>query len=109
MDELELTGWGLLVQAPIQHTLSCSFVSLPDGGEWRAEDADCTCGYEWRIRLSTYMALYNAWRKRAEEAELELLRLRRVVVGLDAAGEPIYATRPGPSGRPSCVWEWVDQ
>lgn len=35
--------------------------------------------------------------------------VRRVVVGLDAAGEPIYATRPGPSGRPSCVWEWVDQ
>jgi len=69
-------GWGTLVKPPIEHTRSCAFVTTPDGEE-------CTCGYEWRIRLGTYMTMYNAWRKLAEEAEAELAQARRVIAAAD--------------------------
>lgn len=78
-----LEGWGLLLKAPIVHTRSCSCVTLPDGKgkEWCAEDERCTCGYEWRVRLATYMTMYNAWRKRAGEAEAERDALRDEAIG----------------------------
>jgi len=69
-------GWGLLLNPPIKHGRACAFVTKEDGTEWRAEDEDCTCGYEWRVRLSTEITLHNAWVKRATEAEAEVARLK---------------------------------
>jgi hypothetical protein len=37
-------------------------------------DDACTCGLEWRIKLGTEQVMHAAWRKRAEEAEKELLQ-----------------------------------
>lgn len=49
----------------LTHTRSCD--ALIPGNE-----ESCTCALRWRIRLRTEMEMHNAWRKRAEEAELAL-------------------------------------
>lgn len=59
----ELTGW---MAIPLEHTRSCQ--------HWN--DDGCTCALEIRIAARNWMELHNAWRKRAEEAEAEVSRLR---------------------------------
>lgn len=49
------------------HTRSCNALTP---GE------DCTCCLEVRKALGTEQAMHAAWRKRAEEDEIEILRLR---------------------------------
>lgn len=51
-------------------------VALQHGRCCRAEfdfEADCTCGLQYRIQLRTEQEMHAAWRKRAEEAEAELI------------------------------------
>lgn len=58
-----------------EHTSSC--------GYWREQDkGDCTCGLDWRIKLQTEREQYNAWRKRAMEAERELVVTRAELDGI---------------------------
>ena len=52
---------------PLTHTRSCVGDTF---------DHDCTCGLKWRIALQTEQTMHAAWRKRAEEAEAELHRIR---------------------------------
>jgi predicted RNase H-like nuclease (RuvC/YqgF family) len=33
---------------------------------------DCTCGLKWRDMLGTEQTMHQAWRKRAEEAEIKI-------------------------------------
>ena len=79
----EYEAWGLLVKPPIKHERACAWVTRDDGTEWQDPEESCTCGYEWRVRLSTYMTLYNAWRKRAEEAENAVLEQGRRIEELE--------------------------
>jgi hypothetical protein len=58
-----------LLKPPIKHGRACAFLSN--------NEERCTCGYEWRIRLSTEMALHNAWVKRTTEAEARIAELER--------------------------------
>lgn len=44
------------------HAANCNYWTDHD-------DADCTCGVDWKIRWQTEREMYKAWRKRAEEAE----------------------------------------
>jgi len=46
---------------------------------------DCTCGLKWRIKLQTEQTMHSAWRKRAEEAELELKERREAGYGAERA------------------------
>lgn len=68
----ELTGW---MAMPLEHTRTCQ--------HWNSDG--CTCALEIRILARDWMELHNAWRKRAEEAEAELNRLR---VAPPASPEP---------------------
>jgi hypothetical protein len=54
---------------PLTHTRSCPMLTP-------LSDERCTCGLEYRIALATEQEMHAAWRKRAEEAEAELLNLR---------------------------------
>lgn len=39
---------------------------------------DCTCSLRWREMVRTEREMHNAWRKRAEEAEVELSALKNL-------------------------------
>lgn len=53
---------------PLGHTRSCPSLTPGDG--------PCTCALDERIALQTEQTMSAAWRKRAEEAEAELVRLK---------------------------------
>jgi hypothetical protein len=69
------------VSETLTHARNCGWHTV--GG-----DGDCTCGLEYRIQLQTEQTMSAAWRKRAEEAEAEIERLRdtvlKLTVGIDA-------------------------
>lgn len=58
----------------LDHTMNCS-ARVP------GSDHLCTYGLKWRIMLRTEQEMHNAWRKRAEEAELATRK--PVVVSLE--------------------------
>lgn len=70
---------------PLLHGINCpalcgsdpSFVS-PDG------DPSCNCGLVWRRHLQTEQTMHGAWRKRAEEAEDELVAARGALAEVQA-------------------------
>ena len=50
-----------------EHTRTCQ--------KWNPDEGyECTCALDLRIALQTEREMHNAWRKRAEEAELASLR-----------------------------------
>lgn len=57
----------------VTHGMNCSAWTNAQGHEVNSEL--CTCGYRHRVALQTEQTMHAAWRKRAEEAEAELLRL----------------------------------
>lgn len=50
------------------------------------DHGECTCGLQHRIALATEQTMHAAWRKRAEEAESELLTLKEKIV----ADKPVF-------------------
>lgn len=68
----ELAGTATPVEtaAQLTHTRSCP--ALTPGNDER-----CTCGLQWRIALQTEQTMHAAWRKRAEEAELDLTQVQK--------------------------------
>lgn len=54
------------IRGEFDHRMNCA-------GNIPSQENDCTCGLKWRIMLQTEKEMHNAWRKRAEEAEKDLV------------------------------------
>lgn len=53
----------------LKHAMNCAAWHNDQGDE--VNGGDCTCGFRYRIQEQTEKTMHSAWRKRAEEAELE--------------------------------------
>lgn len=61
------------------------FGHKPNCNYWLEQDKeDCTCGLDWRVMLQTEREQHNAWRKRAMEAERELVEVMAELDGIKA-------------------------
>lgn len=95
-----------LSRPKLEHTRGCASWGF-DG--W--DRGDCTCGARERVALQTEQTMHNAWRKRAEEAEAELARLRAVrpVEGEDAARAHLTSAHLERLRRVSEAWIEAEQ
>ncbi len=87
---------------PVQRGMNCACLS--------GEHEHCTCGYEWRVKLQTEQTMHAAWRKRAEEAEAENLRLTEQVSSLLDTASAYKAARETTSSPPAASeYEWKER